>query len=102
MFEITLLPVAIHEGKTTEISASGFTLNYNNTPYDFSVLEDGDQVEAQDPAQGLIKKIDGVIHITLRYQYVSRTAKPHQPDMQLNHTLDNASLVSPVELMEAE
>lgn len=100
MFEITLSPVA--SNRTTQISASGFELTYDGQAFDFSALDNGQEVEAQAPAQGVIKRITDVIHITLVYEYDSSTAKPDQTSMQLTHTLNNATLASPVDLVEIE
>ena len=76
MFNITLSPTA--SNKNTVISVSGKTLTYDGTNYDFTALEDGAQVEAQSPALGLIKNVDGIIHITLEYHYDLATAEPNQ------------------------
>jgi len=76
MFKITLSPTA--SNKNTAISVSGKTLTYNGTNYDFTALEDGSQVDAESPAIGLIKNLDGIIHITLEYHYDMATAEPEQ------------------------
>jgi len=76
MFKITLSPTA--SNKNTVISVSGKTLTYNGTNYEFSALEKGAQVEAESPAIGLIKNVDGVINITLEYYYDIATAEPNQ------------------------
>lgn len=98
MFKITL---NYKPGKnTTQISAVGTVLNYNGVAYDFSALNNGDCVEANAPAKGIIKKIDGVIHITLDYRFDETLADPMQSTDINDYIVDLVSgeLVSPIKL----
>ena len=78
MFKITLNYTPSLTGETTSISATDSTLTYNGTDYDFSSLPDGAQVEAEYPAQGIIKNIGGVIHLTVAYHVSDEEADPIQ------------------------
>ena len=65
--KINLSPQA--SGTRTEISVSGEKLTYDGTEYDFSLIPDGGEVEAEFPAIGTIRRVNGEIEITLLYQY---------------------------------
>jgi hypothetical protein len=86
--------------KTTSINANGTTLIYNGVAHDFSALNNGDCVEAIAPAKGIIKKIDGVIHITLDYRFDEALAEPMQSTEINDYIVDLVSgeLVSPIKL----
>lgn len=70
MIKIKLSPVASNVKTTIEVR--GDTLIYDCVSYDLSVIPDGAEVEAEAPAIGIIKKVDGVIEITLQYFYDSK------------------------------
>lgn len=98
MFKVTL---NYTPGKsTTQISANGTTLIYNGVAHDFSSLNNGDCVDAIAPANGIIKKIDGVIHIELDYHVDEAIADPMQSTDINDCIVDLVSgeLVSPIKL----
>lgn len=74
---ITLSPTASNTNDTPP-SVSKDKLTYRGEVYDLSQLPDGGQVEASEPFIGAIKRIDGVVHVTLQYQYCTDTAEPMQ------------------------
>lgn len=80
MFKITLNPQSSSfiDYKHTNINVVGFKIIYDGKEYDFSLMPDNSQVEAEFPAQGIIKKINGVVHITLHYKYNSGLAEFNQ------------------------
>ena len=47
--------------------------------YDFSALQNGQQVEGESPATGLITKEGDVINIIIQYHYNAKLAEPNQP-----------------------
>lgn len=53
----------------TTIEVQSETLICNGVSYDFSVIPDGAEVEAREPAIGTIKRVNGEIEITLQYCY---------------------------------
>ena len=53
----------------TPIEVHGDVLIYRGVSYDMSLLPDGAEVEAEAPAIGTIKRVGGVIEITLQYFY---------------------------------
>lgn len=98
MFKITL---NCTPGKTTtQISANGTTLIYNGVDHDFSALNNGDCVEAIAPANGIIKKVDGVIHINLKYRFDETISDPIQSTDINDYIVDliSGELVSPIKL----
>jgi hypothetical protein len=93
MFKITLSPQA--SDNTTELSVNGTTLTYNGIDYDLSALPINSQVEAQSPASGLIKNVDGVIEITVLYQYDSALAPSNQSTNKEDYIVEIESGVVP-------
>lgn len=75
--KITLSPIASSTDDTPP-SVSQDIITYRGESYDLSQLPDGGEVEAEVPFVGKIKRIDGVVHITLQYQYDTTTAEPMQ------------------------
>lgn len=71
--KIKLSPIASNARTTIEVQ--GDTLIYNDVSYDFSVIPNGAEVEAEAPAIGVIRRVDGVIEITLQYFYNSQDCK---------------------------
>lgn len=88
--KITLSPIASHTDDTPP-SVSQDTITYRGTDYDLSQLPDGGEVEAEAPFSGKIKRIDGVIHVTLQYQYCTDTAEPMQSTDIADYTFDVTS-----------
>lgn len=76
---ITLLPQFALPGVAgdTPPAVSGEILSYRGEGFDLSPLLDGCTVEASSPFVGEIKRIDGVIHLTLEY-LVDDTAAAEQ------------------------
>lgn len=71
--KITLSPIA--SDKRTTIEVQGATLIYDGVSYDLSAIPEGGEVEGQAPAIGAIKRVGGVIEITLQYFYDSQDCK---------------------------
>lgn len=90
MFKITLNYTPSLTGETTSIGANGSTLTYNGTDYDFSSLPDGAQVEASHPAEGIIKNVGGVIHLTVAY-HVPYEEADHIQSTDINDYIVNLS-----------
>jgi hypothetical protein len=77
---VTLSPIASNKDTTVTIREDKIIVDQKT--YDLSSILEGTQVEAQAPATGLIKNIDGTIHITIAYHYNMFTSEPHQsPDI---------------------
>lgn len=68
--KIKLSPVA--SNAKTIIEVQGDTLIYNGESYDMSPILEGSEVEAEAPAIGKIKRVDGEIEIVLQYFYDSQ------------------------------
>ena len=68
--KIKLSPIAFDA--KTKIEIQGDILIYNGVSYDLSVIPDGAEVEAEAPAIGVIKRVNGEIEITLQYFYDSK------------------------------
>lgn len=79
MMLITLHPQFALPGVAgdTPPSINGEILTYRGEDYDLSPLLDGCTVEASSPFSGFIKRIDGVVHVTLEY-LVDDTAAAQQ------------------------
>ncbi|HAT42346.1 MAG TPA: hypothetical protein DCS87_11610 [Rheinheimera sp.] len=75
--KITLSPVAYN--RNSIISVTGNTVTVDGQVYDLSALPDNSQCDAEFPATGLIKKVNGVIEVTIVYFYDSALADPIQP-----------------------
>lgn len=80
MFKIKLSPQSSSfiDSKHTNISVDSSKIIYDGEEYDFSLMPDNSQVEGELPAEGIIKKINGVVHITLHYKYNSSLAEFNQ------------------------
>lgn len=76
MFKIALSPQA--GTRDTKISASGFVLTVDGQDADFSILEDGQQVELEAPLIGTATRTGDVISVSVLLQYDSATAEPMQ------------------------
>lgn len=87
---ITLSPISSNADDTPP-SVSQDTLTYRGVDYDLSQLPDGGEVEAESPFVGKIKRIDGVVHVTLQYQYCTDTAEPMQSNDIKDYIFDVAS-----------
>ena len=68
--KIKISPIASNAKTTIEVQ--GDTLIYNGVSYDMSPILEGSEVEADAPAIGTIKRVNGVIEITLQYSYNSQ------------------------------
>lgn len=69
VMNIILSPIA--SNKRTTIEVQGDTLIYDGVSYDLSAIPEGGEVEGEAPAIGVIKRVNGVIEITLQYFYDS-------------------------------
>jgi hypothetical protein len=84
--------------KTTTISVSGEKIIVDDVEFDLSPIPDGGQVEAVEPAIGVIKRVDGVIEMTVLYHYDSNLAELNQPIEIADNIVDIVSgdVASPV------
>ena len=71
--KIKLSPIA--SSKRTKIEVDNDTLIYDGVSYDLSALPDGAEVDAESPAIGVIKRVNGELELTLEYFYDSRNCK---------------------------
>ncbi|UWQ77390.1 hypothetical protein [Leisingera sp. M658] len=69
----------------TSASVSGDVITVDGVPYDLSAVPDGGFAEPEGenhPFIGRIERIDGGLHVRLRWIYSDATAEPHQPAVQ--------------------
>ncbi len=78
--KIVLMLSAAHEPMIDypSIYIEGESIVFNGFEYDLSVIPEGGEVEAEFPAAGIIKRVEGVINISLVYQYHSGKAELNQ------------------------
>jgi hypothetical protein len=71
---------SLHRPETT-LSVEGETLIRDGTPFDLSIVAEGDEVEALPGLHfnGPIRRIDGVLHVPVLY-FIGPTARPVQPN----------------------
>lgn len=100
MFKLKLSPQSNNtlNKANTEISVNGSVITYEGTEYNFSNLPDNSEVEAELPAVGKIKKTNGLIEITLMYQYNGYTAEPNQSMNPLDYEflVDTGTVPCPI------
>lgn len=80
--EITCLCIAGLPGQPeTTASVSGDVITVAGTAYDLSAVPEGGfaDPEGDHPFAGRITRIDGVLHLSLRWTYDTATAEPIQP-----------------------
>lgn len=87
---ITLSPIASQEDDTPP-TVNGDAITYRGDTYDLSQLPDGGEVEADLPFVGKIKRLNGILHVVLQYQYSTATAQPSQSTNISDYTFDVAS-----------
>lgn len=79
MFKISLSPQ--YSENTLELEKSGSILKINGIPYDFSSLNDGDEIPADaidnDVIVGSITKDNGVVNLTILMPYNDIDAPEH-------------------------
>jgi hypothetical protein len=94
--KINLSPIC--STKTTLISVSGETLTVDGFDFDLSAIPDGGQVEASLPAMNLIKRVDGVIEITIEYHYNGELAEEMQSMDKADYIFNvtNGEVPSPI------
>lgn len=68
MFNIVLFPVPSPINDTPP-TVNGDVITYRGESYDFSPLPEGGIIELDEPFRGNVARKDGVIHLTLSYQY---------------------------------
>lgn len=87
--KINLSPIA--SSKTTLISVNGEKLTVDSVEHDLSAIPEGGQVEGELPALGLIKRVNGVIEITIEYHYDGELAEPMQSTNEADYIVDCVS-----------
>ena len=100
--EVTLSEIA--SNKTTVISVSGDVITIDSVPFDLSSIPEGGQVEGELPSLGLIKRVDGVIEITIEYHYDSALAEPMQSTNKSDYIIDCVAgeVPSPIQWLPLE
>lgn len=88
--KIILSPTAAFTDDTPP-TVQGETITYRGESYDLSQLPDGGEVEAESPFVGTIKRIDGVVHLTLQFQYNMEAAEDNQSTDWADYTFDVTS-----------
>lgn len=78
MFTLILSPQAAPVDDVPP-KVEGNVLTYRGQEYDFSPLDDGEEIEVGEPFIGPVKRVNGVIHATLTYQYNWETSEDWQP-----------------------
>lgn len=74
--KINLVPIA--SSFDSVILVDGDTVTINGEPVDLSVIEDGEQCEAERPIVGLVRRVEGVLELAIEYHYTTETAEPEQ------------------------
>lgn len=78
--KVILSPLA--SSHTTDVSVSGDVITVDGQSYDLSGIPEGHQVDAESPAAGIIKRVNGEIEVTILYFYASHLAELEQsPDI---------------------
>ena len=92
--KITLSPLAAFEDDALP-TINGEVLTYRGESYDLSQLPNGASVEADSPFVGSIARDDnGVVSLTLQYQYNMETAEENQSTDWADYTFDTS--VAPI------
>ena len=99
--KITLSPIASNTDDTPP-SVLQDIITYRGESYDLSQLPNGGEVEAESPFLGAIKRIDGVIHVTLQYQYHTSTAESKQSTDINDYIFDVTSGECPCPIVRKE
>lgn len=74
--KINLIPIA--SSFDSVILVDGETVTIDGVAVDLSVIEDGEQCEAERPIVGLVRRVDGVAELSIEYHYSTETAEPIQ------------------------
>lgn len=93
MFRITLSATSSNliDYKHTQIAVQGSSIVYDGKAYDFSAIPTNSEVQAEHPAVGVIKNINGVIHVTLSYLFNSSMAELKQSQSWSDYIFDVVS-----------
>lgn len=99
MFSISLVPSGniATENSVIELLPN-YKIAYDGNVFDFSSIGDGQQVEAEYPAIGIIERVGSVLHITLAFLYDVSLAEPNQPTdiSNLTYELESGFVPDPV------
>jgi hypothetical protein len=79
---------AIASSKTTQMSVNGEIVTVDGVEFDLSVIPNGGQVEGELPALGLIKRVAGVIELTVLYHYDSELAELNQSTNEADYIVE--------------
>jgi hypothetical protein len=82
--KIILSPIA--SNTDTQVSVSGLVITVDGTDYDFSVIPEGGQAEAEEngPFTGIVTREE----VTVKYAYDSQTAEPQQSTDWADYTFE--------------
>lgn len=93
MFKLFLSPVA--GSRDTMIFALGDELTINETTINFAELAEGEQCETGGPLLGMARRVDGVVSVSVRYEYDSATAEPMQSTDPADYVIELVDGVAP-------
>ncbi|UWQ30462.1 hypothetical protein [Leisingera sp. M523] len=98
--KVTCICVAGTPGQSeTSASVSGDVITVDGVPFDLSEVPDGGFAEPEGenhPFIGRIERINGELHIQLRWIYSEATAEPHQPAVPPTFTVASGPVPDPV------
>lgn len=82
--QIILSPIA--SNKTTSVSVNGLDVTVDGVDYDLSIIPEGGEAEASEasPFIGTVTRDT----VTIRYEYDSQLAEPHQSKDWADYTFD--------------
>lgn len=66
----------------------GEVISYNGASYDFSPLLEGAEIEIGLPFTEPVKRINGIIQVSIQYFYSSLTAEPNQSTKQKDYIFE--------------
>lgn len=74
--KINLIPIA--SSFDSVILVDGEKVTIDGVTVDLSVIEDGEQCEAERPIVGLVRRVEDVAELSIEYHYSTETAEPIQ------------------------
>lgn len=85
--QIKLLPIA--SDRDTVIAVYGAILEIDDAQVDLSILEPGDECDAERPIVGPVRCDEsGELHVAVEYRYNSATAEPFQSTDPADYLID--------------
>ncbi|UWQ76839.1 hypothetical protein [Leisingera sp. M658] len=98
--KVTCICVAGPPGQSeTSASVSGDVITVDGVPYDLSAVPDGGFAEPEGenhPFIGRIERINGELHVQLRWFFFEATAEPDQPVVPPTLTVASGPVPDPI------